>query len=175
MVSVFCGLSLDGFIARPDDTLDFLDGPGDVGSHEDHGYHDFIARIDALVMGRRTFDVVLSFGQWPYGDLPVFVLTHRPLPSDLPQGANVTPMQGDPADIVAALEARGLPRIYLDGGQTIQTFLADGFVDEMILTRLPVLIGQGISLFGPTPRDLWFRHHDTRVIGSMVQSTYRPR
>ena len=101
--SVFVGTSLDGFIARTDDRFDFL--PQDGG--EPHGYAEFIASVDALIVGRRTYDVVLGFGQWPYGQKQVVVLSSREL-APAPEGAVVEHMSGEPADIVKALRSRGI-------------------------------------------------------------------
>src|SRR6478752_3174967 len=116
--SVFIATSLDGFIARSDGALDWLD----EGGGEPHGYDEFMATVDALVIGRKTFETVLAFSQWPYGAKPVFVLSTRPL-APAPPGAVVEHMSGEPAEIWAQLAARGLQHIYVDGGITIQRFL----------------------------------------------------
>lgn len=170
--SVFVGTSLDGFIARANGTLDFLD---QGGGSESHGYEEFIATVDALVMGRNTFETVLGFGKWPYGEKPVFVLTSRALPS-VPTGAVVERMSGDPREIVSQLEARGIQHAYVDGGVTVQRFLGAGLITRLIVSRVPVLIGDGISLFGPLPRDVTLQHVATKVYGSgLVQSEYAVR
>ncbi|MEW5915051.1 MAG: dihydrofolate reductase family protein [Gemmatimonadota bacterium] len=168
-VSVFVGTSVDGFIARPDGALDFLDASG--GS-DDHGYHEFIATVDALVMGRNTYETVLSFGTWPYGSKPVFVLSSRLLPA-APPNAVVEHLSGEPREIVASLKARGFQHVYLDGGLTIQRFLRAGLVDRLIVTRVPVLIGSGIPLFGQLDSDVSLKHVATRQYPSgLVQSEY---
>ena len=165
-VSVFVGASVDGFIARPNGELDWL--PGDDA--EPHGYDEFIATVDALVIGRKTFETVLTFGSWPYGNKPVFVLSTRPL-APTPPGAMVERMSGAPADIVSQLAARGIGHIYVDGGITIQRFLEAGLIHRLIITRVPVLIGGGISLFGAVPRDIPLKHVATRHYASgLVQS-----
>lgn len=167
--SVFIATSLDGFIARPDGGLDWL--PTD--DVEDHGYNAFIASVDALVMGRNTFDTVLGFGGWHYGKKPVFVLTTRPLNAPLPAEAVIETMAGSPEEIVAQLAARGCRHVYLDGGITIQRFLRAGLVQRLIITRVPVLIGAGIPLFGLLPHDITLQHVDTREFASgLVQSEY---
>jgi dihydrofolate reductase len=167
-VSVFMGASVDGFIARPDGALDFLE----AGGSEEHGYEAFIASVDALVIGRNTYDVVLAFPAWPYGAKPVFVLSSRPL-APAPTGAVVEQMSGEPADIVRALAARGVQHIYVDGGITVQRFLNAGLIQRLIVTRVPVLIGSGIPLFGPTSHDLMLRHVATRsYAGGLVQTEY---
>jgi dihydrofolate reductase len=165
--SVFIGTSLDGFIARPDGTFDFLpDNP------EPHGFEEFIASVDALVMGRNTYEVVLKFDGWPYGSKPVFVLSTRPLPP-APAGAIVEHLNGAPEMIVAQLSARGIGHVYVDGGDTIQRFLRAGLIQRLIITRVPVLIGEGISLFGPTGKDIRLQHVATRHYPSgLVQSEY---
>jgi dihydrofolate reductase len=168
---VFIGMSLDGFIARANGDLDWLQGTdGEAGG--DYGYDLFIARIDAIVMGRRTFEKVLTFEKWPY-QKHVIVLTHHPLkiPSGL-QG-KVEVMKGSPSQVVDRLAKRNLVRLYVDGGRTIQGFLRAGLVTELVLSRLPILLGTGIPLFGPLPRDMRLKHVKTRVFhGGMVQSTY---
>lgn len=166
--TVFVGTSLDGYIARPDGSFDFLPSDGAAG---ESGFEEFFAQVDALVMGRGTYETALAFPEWPYGGKPVVVLSHRPLPG--PPRAGVERMQGEPADVVAALAARGLRRLYVDGGLTVQAFLRAGLVDRLVVTRVPVLIGVGRPLFGPLPRDVRLRHVETRTLsGGMVQSTY---
>ena len=166
--SVFVGTSLDGFIARANGDLDFLE----AGGGEPHGYDEFIATVDALVIGRNTFETVLTFGSWPYGNKPVVVLSTRPL-APTPPGAMVERMSGAPADIVSQLAARGIGHIYVDGGITIQRFLEAGLIHRLIITRVPVLIGGGIPLFGAVPRDIALKHVATRHYASgLVQSEY---
>ncbi|QGZ94135.1 dihydrofolate reductase family protein [Terricaulis silvestris] len=168
IASVFVGTSLDGFIARADDSFDFLP----EGGGEPHGYDEFMASVGALVIGRRTFDVVLGFAVWPFGGKPVIVLTTRPMPS-VPAGAVVERMSGEPREVVAALSARGIGHIYVDGGATVQSFLRAGCIHRIIVTRAPVLIGQGIPLFGPLASDIVLRHIGTRHFQSgLVQSEY---
>ena len=166
--SVFVGTSLDGFIARANGDLDFLP----PGGGEPHGYEEFMATVDALVIGRKTFDTVLTFGTWPYGEKPVFVLSTRALALS-PPGAMVERLSGDPAEIVKELEGRGIRHIYVDGGVTIQRFLRAGLIQRLIITRVPVLIGAGIPLFGALERDIVIRHVATRQYASgLVQSEY---
>jgi dihydrofolate reductase len=166
--SVFIGTSLDGFIARANGSFDFLP----PGGGEPHGYAEFMATVDALVMGRKTFETVLAFDAWPFPDKPVFVLSTHPL-APAPSGAVVEHMSGDPAAIVSQLEARGIQHIYVDGGITIQRFLRAGLIQRLIITRVPVLIGEGIPLFGPLERDIALTHVATRQYQSgLVQSEY---
>lgn len=166
--SVFIGTSVDGFIARADGNLDWLPSSGG----EPHGYDEFIATVDALVIGRKTFETVLAFEAWPYGTKPVFVLSTRAL-APVPAGAVVEHMSGEPGEIFSQLTARGLQHVYVDGGITIQRFLQAGLIQRLIITRIPVLIGEGIPLFGPLQRDISLMHVATRQYASgLVQSEY---
>ena len=166
--SVFVGTSLDGFIARANGDLDFLP----PGGGEPHGYDEFMATVDALVIGRKTFETVLAFPSWPYGEKPVFVLSTRTL-APTPAGAVVERMSGAPAEIVSHLAGRGIRHIYVDGGITIQRFLQAGLIQRLIITRVPVLIGNGIPLFGFIGRDIVLKHVATRQYASgLVQSEY---
>ncbi|HEY6110453.1 MAG TPA: dihydrofolate reductase family protein [Gemmatimonadales bacterium] len=167
--TVFVGTSLDGFIARPNDALDFLEAGGGV----EHGFTEFLASVDAVVMGRRTFEVVLTFGSWPYGTKPVVVLSSRPLDIPAFPGAVIEHMSGTPAEIVSRLAARGMSHIYVDGGATIQRFLEAGLIQRLVISHVPVLIGSGIPLFGPLSRDIVVRHVATRTYPTgLVQSEY---
>jgi dihydrofolate reductase len=124
-------------------------------------------------MGRRTFEVVLTFGSWPYGTKPVVVLSSRPLDIPAFPGAVIEHMAGTPAEIVSRLAARGKEHIYVDGGATIQRFLEAGLIQRLVISRVPVLIGSGIPLFGPLSRDIVVRHVATRTFpGGLVQSEY---
>jgi dihydrofolate reductase len=173
--SIFVGASLDGYIARPDDGLDFLHAGEDGGEPVDFGFDAFLASVDALVMGRRTYDVVRVFPTWPYGAKPVIVLSTRPL-APAPPGAVVEQMSGAPTEIVARLADRGLGHIYVDGGITLQRFLRDGLVTRLVISRVPVLIGSGIPLFGALDHDVRLEHVATREFpGGMVQSEYAVR
>jgi len=166
--SVFIGTSLDGFIARGNGDLDFLP----PGGGEPHGYDEFMATVDALVIGRKTFETVLTFDTWPYGEKRVFVLSTRPLVPTR-HGAVVERMSGPPADIVSQLTARGIRHAYVDGGVTIQRFLEAGLIQRLIITRVPVLIGAGIPLFGSLQRDIALTHVATRQYATgLVQSEY---
>lgn len=166
--SVFVGTSLDGFIARLNGDFDFLlEGGG-----EPHGYLEFMATVDALVIGRHTFETVLKLDPWPYGAKPVVVLSSRGL-APAPAGAGVERMSGDPVEIVRQLEERGLRHIYVDGGITVQAFLRAGLIQRITITRVPVLIGTGIPLFGAVQGDISLRHVATRQYASgLVQSEY---
>ncbi|MDB4890802.1 MAG: bifunctional deaminase-reductase domain protein [Gemmatimonadetes bacterium] len=166
--SVFIATSVDGFIAREDGALDWL--PGD--DVEEHGYMAFTATVDAIVMGRHTFETVLGFGAWPFEKL-VIVLSSRASELVAPEGAACEFMSGTPREVVERLAERGLKHLYIDGGVTIQRFLEAGLIQRMIITRIPVLLGSGIPLFGPLSRDVRLEHVATRSYrGGLVQSEY---
>ena len=167
--SVFVGTSVDGFIARPHGELDFLP----QGGGEPHGYNEFIATVDVIVIGRKTFETVLGFSGWPYGNTPVVVLSTRPLDFSTLPGARVEQMSGSPEEIVVQLSCRGFQHAYIDGGVTIQRFLRAGLIQRLTITRVPVLIGEGIPLFGALPRDLRLRHVRTQQYTSgLVKTEY---
>jgi dihydrofolate reductase len=164
------GISVDGFIARPNGDLDFLP----PGGGEPHGYNEFIASVDALVIGRKTFETVQAFPEWPYGDKRVVVLSSRPVDFAKVRGGVVEQMAGTPAEIVSKLAATGVRHVYVDGGITVQGFLRAGLVQRLTITRVPVLIGQGIPLFGSLPSDVRLQHVATQQYPSgLVKSEYR--
>jgi dihydrofolate reductase len=166
--SVFIATSLDGFIAREDGGLDWL--PVDC---EPHGYGEFIATVDAIVIGRKTFETVLAFDAWPYGQKQVVVLSASMTDFKVPAGAVCELMAGPPEEIVARLAQRGMKHLYIDGGVTIQRFLRAGLIQRLVITRIPILLGSGIPLFGPIEKDIRFEHVLTRWYPSgMVQSEY---
>jgi len=167
--SVFIGTSVDGFIARRNGDLDFL--PPDGG--EPHGYNEFMASIDTLVIGRKTFETVLAFSEWPYGRKRVVVLSSQPLDFSRVKGGVVEQMAGSPKEIVSRLEASGARHVYVDGGDTIQRFLREGLIQRITITRVPVLIGDGIPLFGVLPQDVRLHHVTTQHYPSgLVKSEY---
>jgi len=172
--SVFIAASVDGFIARPDGDIEWLHRPEyDLAALNGLTYESFIATVDALVMGRKTLEKVLSFPEWPYEGMPVIALSHQAgeIPAYL-QG-KVEVMSLDPIALVAQLAERGMKHLYIDGGQTIQAFLEAGLIDELIITRIPVLLGQGIPLFSQVGREHELRHICTYVSeNGFVQSRY---
>jgi dihydrofolate reductase len=168
-VSVFVGVSVDGFLARPNHELDFLP----PGGGEEHGYVEFMATVDTLVIGRNTYDKVLTFPDWPYGHKRVVVLSSRAIGTPAAPEAVVERMDAIPAEVVGRLKARGATHLYVDGGLTIQQFLRAGLVQRLVITRVPVLIGAGIPLFGALPHDVRLQHVATRHFPSgLVQSEY---
>jgi dihydrofolate reductase len=167
--SVFVGTSLDGFIARLNGAFDFLP----PGGGEPHGYDEFMASVDTLVVGHKTLETVLGLTEWPYSKKRVVVLSSQPLDLSRVRGGMVEQMSGSPPEIAAKLEASGSRHIYVDGGITIQGFLRAGLIQRITITRVPVLIGEGIPLFGVLPRDIKLRHLGTQSYPSgLVKSEY---
>lgn len=173
-VSVFVAVSLDGYIAREDGRLDWLDAAnGSVPKGEDCGFADFMKTVDTLVMGRRTYEKVQTFGMWPYGETPVIVMSSRPLAFPATSEGNLSHSSETPSELHHRLHRCGVRHIYVDGADTIQRFLTDGLVDEITTTIIPVLLGSGIRLFGTTVSDLPLKllHSNTYEFG-FVQLRY---
>lgn len=158
----YIACSQDGYIARPDGSLDWLTGLP-VPEGEDFGYAAFMAGIDALLMGRATYDAVLGFGAWPY-DKPVRVLTRDPSRvRPAPAGAEVRAVTGPLPGVLAGLADEGFGRVYIDGGQTLSALLRAGLLDRLTLTRVPVLLGAGLPLFAQTGPEMRLAVLATRV------------
>lgn len=170
MNSVYIATSLDGFIARVDGTLDWLeilDEPED-----DHGFADFLDRIDALVMGRKTYETVLGFENWPYTK-PVFVLSSTLKEIPAPLQVKVEVVNDEPEKIVEYLKSRDFNDLYIDGGMTIQSFLREDLIDEMIITTVPIILGKGIPLFNQLDGDIKFKCKSVELINQqMVKHHY---
>lgn len=175
--SVFIATSLDGFIARPDGDISWLDrANAAVPPGTELGFEPFLRSIDALVMGRNTYEKVLTLGAWPYGDTPVVVLTRHPDTLSIEPGLarTVTASSESPAALCERLGGAGMLRLYIDGGVTVQRFLADGLIDDLTITVVPVLLGAGLRLFGALPSDVQLRLVDvTHFEFGFVQSRYR--
>lgn len=170
---VFIATSLDGFIAREDGDIRWLIERDDPT--EDHGYDAFIKDIDVIVMGRGCYEGIRHVNPWPY-TRRVLVMSHtlkdQPLPEDLLGKVEVT--DRSPEQVMAMLEAQGIRRVYVDGGQIIQSFLRAGLIAEMVISTVPVLLGQGRPLFGSLSSDVPLVHDTTRSFKSgLVQSRYR--
>ncbi|MCW9033267.1 MAG: dihydrofolate reductase family protein [Rhodospirillales bacterium] len=162
-LSVFIATSLDGFIARSDGDLDWLDAANElVTEGEDCGFHDFMESCDALIMGRKTYEKVLSFGSWPYGSKKVIVLSRNKIsfPSHIPE--TVSHSSETPDQLSQRLSSESAKRLYIDGGNTIQRFLAAGLINDLTITVIPVVLGQGIPLFGDLKKDIPLKLVDTR-------------
>lgn len=172
--TVFIATSLDGFIARPDGAIDWLPTGADT-KFEDYGYADLMKSVDALVMGRKTYETVRGFGgEWPYGKKPVVVLSSKKIEIPKELSKMVTVMSGNIGAIRDYLATLDVKHIYVDGGVTIQRFLNAGAIDRLIITRIPVLIGEGIPLFGKLENgDVSLAHIGTKTYPSgLVQSEY---
>ncbi|MGA7861401.1 MAG: dihydrofolate reductase family protein [Thermoplasmata archaeon] len=168
--SVFIATSVDGYIARPDGALDWL--PANGG--EPHGYDEFIATVDAIVIGRKTFETVLAYPVWPYEKKLVIVLSTQLSAVNVPDGALCEIMAGTPHQVVTRLAERGIQHIYVDGGLTVSRFLEAGLIQHLTITRVPVILGAGIPLFGCLPHDIRLEHVTTQSYPSgLVKSEYR--
>ena len=167
---MYIATSLDGYIARSDGSLDWL---GVTEENEDYGFGAFMESVDALVMGRNTYDAVMAIGEWPYGDTLVIVLTHRLLEIPADRTGIVEATDLGPLKLAEELERRGIEHVYVDGGTTIRSFLEAGLVQRMTITTIPVLIGAGIPLFGSQEGDIRLRLVDSiAYTNGLVQSTY---
>ncbi len=173
--SVYIGTSLDGFIARRDGSIDWLnEAQSLVPEGEDCGFKTFMDSVDALIMGRNTFEQVLTFGRWPYGETPVVVMSHNSveIPSHLPD--TVSCSSESLQVLLERLSGQGVTHVYVDGGATIQSFLAQSLIDEITITRVPIILGDGIPLFGPMKKDLKLTHVETKAYDfGFVQTTYQ--
>lgn len=149
--SVYIATSLDGFIARKNGDIDWLPAPESGG--EDFGYTEFMSSVDCLVMGRNTFEKVLTFGSWPY-DKKVYVLSSKNLTVPEEIKSKTEALNLSPREVAKFLEAREVKHVYVDGGNTIQRFLIEGLIDEMTITVIPILIGEGLPLFGALEKDI---------------------
>jgi dihydrofolate reductase len=167
---VYIGTSLDGFIARKDGDINWL--TQFANDEAIHAYEEFINRVDAIVIGRGTFEKVLTFPSWPY-DRKVFVLSNsiKQVPDELKEKATVLSM--NPSTLLNYLSRLGFSSVYIDGGKVIQDFLKEDLVDELIISKVPVLIGNGIRLFGQLNTDLKFKHIKTQIQSNgLVRSYY---
>ncbi|QTD57333.1 dihydrofolate reductase family protein [Parasphingorhabdus cellanae] len=170
---VFIATSLDGFIARTNGDIDWLEV--EASRDEDHGYQQFIEQMDVIVMGRGTFEKVSSFKTWPY-KIPVIVLsrTLSEQSATPPDSANsIRFINADPRTVMQLCADEGWKKAYIDGGQIIQSFLREALIVDLILTRIPVLIGEGKPLFGVIESDVSLRHIKTKAFPSgLTQSRY---
>ena len=147
--SVFIATSVDGFIAREDGDIEWLHNPAYVmPDGGDLGFGEFIRSVDVLVMGSASFEKVLSFGEWPYEETPVIVLSSRDpvIPGHLQGKVRVENLP--PGELVSQLEHEGAKHLYIDGGKTIQGFMKAGLIHEITITEIPIILGSGIPLFG---------------------------
>ena len=170
--TVYAGTSLDGFIARKDGDIDWLVKFQNKEAHDSYG--KFITRIDAIVIGRGTYEKVLSFPEWPYNK-KVFVLSTTLKQISDAVKEKVTPLSMKPAALLNHLSDKGFSNIYIDGGKVIQSFLKEDLIDELIITKVPELIGMGIPLFGFLEHDLRFEHIRTEIYSHGLVKSYYER
>jgi len=173
--TAFIATSLDGFIARTDGSIDWLEGANElVPPGEDCGFAKYMGTVDAIVMGRRTFEQVLGFENWPYGEMPVYVMSRSLI--SIPPSAPLTCSVHDcpPAELASLAWDVGHRRLYVDGGVTIRSFLAAGLLAEITITVVPVLLGEGRPLFGRfAAGDTWLELRETKSFPfGFVQSRY---
>jgi dihydrofolate reductase len=173
--SSFIATSLDGFISRLDGTIDWLDKANAMAPpSEDCGFSAYMSTVDAIVMGRHTFELALSFKNWPYGDTPLYVLstTLRSLPAKFPSTASLHCCT--PSELSALALRHGHRRLYVDGDQAIQGFISSNLMAEITVTVIPVLLGTGRSLFGSLPNsDVWLKHLSSQTYPfGFVQNRY---
>ena len=176
-VSVYIGTSLDGFIAKENGDIGWLDSVGKKATpdDEDFGFSSFLESVDLIVMGRKTFEQVMTFDDWSYKDTKMIVLTSKgvEIPEKL-RGTVTTSNTLSPAQLIRELSDQPVNHIYVDGGTVIQDFLSAGLVDEITVTIVPILIGKGKSFSGLLSKDLYLRHLKTTVYGfGFVQSKYK--
>ncbi|MBB5190067.1 dihydrofolate reductase [Silvimonas terrae] len=170
-VVLYAAISLDGKLARPDGALDWL--PQIQPEGEDYGYGEFYAGVDALVMGRKTFDQVLTFGSWPHTDRPCYVFSHHTLPT-LPISSSIQRVCEPVPDWLAQMERAGFERIWLvGGGQLAADFFTAGRVDELILTLVPEVLGEGIALFAGPAASSWQLVQQQSLAGGLIQLHYQ--
>ena len=173
--SVFIATSLDGFISRDDGSIDWLiKANALVPPGEDGGYKSFISTVDGLIMGRNSYEKVLSFDEWPYGNIPVVVLSSQTITIPEQLRPFLSSSAETPTALVQRLSKQETKHLYIDGGMTIQGFLANNLINEMTITLVPVLLGSGRSLFGSLKQDIELQHLATRTIDEgFVQIKYR--
>lgn len=171
--SVYIAVSIDGFIARSDGDIEWLQSSGEEDGGNDYGYEAFMASVEALVMGRNTFEKVLTFGDWPYKNKRVVVLSSGTvaIPKNLSNCVEASSLS--PSELLASLSNLGVDHVYVDGGITIQSFLRESLINSLVITRIPRLIGEGIALFGALEKDIHLRHIRTEAYSNgFVQSEY---
>lgn len=173
--SVYIATSLDGFIAKPDGDIDWLLNPSFTLEGEDFGYSEFMNSVDALIMGRNTFEKVLTFGDWPY-QKPVIVLSSKLLTFPDELRGKVHHMSGSSYEVLRQAKELNFKNFYIDGGRTIQQFLNAGLIQQLIITKIPVILGSGIPLFGELDKDIELELlNSIEFDNDFVQLTYKPK
>jgi dihydrofolate reductase len=168
---IYIATSIDGYIARKDGSIDWLtEFPNPDGS--DYGFFAFLDSVDGIIMGRNTFETVSGFDEWVYTK-PVFVLTNSLTELPGKWAAKGEIIKGELKDVIALLNNRGMCNFYIDGGKTIQSFLAEDLIDQMVITQVPTLLGSGIPLFADGGPELKFNHTATEIYnGGLVKNSY---
>ena len=172
-VSAFIATSLDGYIARPNSDINWLMEADNLGGKEDYGYKEFSDTADCMVMGRNSMEMVMSFPEWPYEGKRVVVLSNtlKETPSQLKNKVEL--YSGYLINLVTELKNDGCNRIYIDGGKTIQSFINEDLITDITITKIPILLGEGLSLFGKTKHDIKLKHIESKSYPSgFVKSTY---
>ncbi len=166
----YVAASLDGYIATPDGGVGWLSEF--EGGDTDYGYADFLASLDAVLIGRRTYEQVLTFGSWPYTGKPCWVFSHAEL---APAAPEVTITSAAPREVAAEMAARGLHRAWMVGGAELAAaFRAAGLITEYHVAIMPVILGGGIPLFGaPGPIDRLELMDSTPYPNGVVMLWYR--
>ncbi len=169
---VYIGTSLDGFIARKDGDINWM--TQFANDEAINAYEEFMSGIDAIVIGKGTFEKVMTFSSWPY-EKKVFVLSNsiKQIPEVLSK--KVTLLSMKPKELLIYLSSKGFSSIYVDGGKVIQDFLKEDLIDELTIAMTPILIGSGIPLFGHLYIDLQFKHLRTKVQSNGLVRNYYER
>ncbi len=165
--TVYIATSIDGYIARKDGRIDWLDAQDEKDhGEEDYGFYSFMEKVDCLVMGRNTFDFVKSVEPWPYEGKRLVVIskTLKEVPEKLKGKVELSSLE--PLELYQKLETEGCKQLYIDGGKTVQSFIRANLIDDVIITRIPVLIGEGLPLFGAVSKDL-----DLELLGCQAFAT----
>lgn len=171
---VFIATSLDGYVARKDHALDWLTKQPNFEG-DDGGFAAFMESVDGLIMGRGSFRTLLGFDEWVYTK-PVIVLSNSMTDEDVPKHlkSKVRLSRSSPRDLMQELEQEGWKRAYVDGGKIVQSFLREGLITDLTITSIPILIGEGISLFGTIEADIDLAlEHSRQLATNMLQATYR--
>lgn len=173
--SAFIATSLDGFIARPDQSIDWLED-ADSDATEDYGYEKFVRTVSSVVMGRKTFAKIMNFPEWPFPSQRVIVLstTMKEVPPSVADQVQL--FGGSVEDLAFLLESDRETHIYVDGSRAIQSFIQAGILSDITITTIPILIGEGVPLFGAIPKDVKLEHVTTKAFrNGFVQSIYEFR
>lgn len=173
-MSVYIATSIDGYIAKKDDGLDWLEtfSPPLDNPNEDYGFKKFLNQVDALVMGKNTYTIASSANVWPYQGKRVIVLS-----SSLPTVCDKAEIYcGDIQNLTKKLYSEGIKHIYVDGGKTISQFLNAGLIDELIISIIPIILGSGIPLFNHILNESWCHLASSQAFSNgLVQLRYESR